>query len=224
NDRTTALSSLQGTIENDRTTALSSLQGTIENDRTTALSSLQGTIENDRATALNTASNNLIDNEIKRAAPPGTIAPFAGTNIPDGWLLCDGGAYGRTAYSELFQAIGTAWGTPDGSSFNVPDLRGIFLRGVDRGTGKDPDASARGAINSGGNAGNNVGSYQVDEFENHFHYMELYWGGWGDAPNFNHWVHPGDYTRGAGGRNSNSAGGSTETRPKNAYVNYIIKY
>ncbi|MCP4136799.1 MAG: tail fiber protein [bacterium] len=171
------------------------------------------------------ASESGIQDLRDKVSPPGTINPFAGDTVPEGWLLCDGQAYGRTEHSELFQAIGTAWGTPDGSRFNVPDLRGVFLRGVDRGTGKDPDAGSRGVINPGGNTGNNVGSYQVDEFESHFHYMELYWGGWDTAPNFNHWLATGgDRLRGYGGRNTDSAGGSTETRPKNAYVNYIIKY
>lgn len=61
----------------------------------------------------------------------GFIKPYAGTSIPDGYLLCDGSAVSRTAYPELFAAIGTVWGEGDGSStFNVPDLRGFFLRGV----------------------------------------------------------------------------------------------
>ncbi|MCP4135535.1 MAG: hypothetical protein GY754_31490, partial [bacterium] len=111
-----------------------------------------------------------IQNLKAKTSPPGTINPFAGENVPEGWLLCDGQAYGRTEYSELFQVIGTAWGSPDDSRFNVPDLQGVFLRGVDRGTGKDPDAGSRVAIMPRGNTGNNVGSYQDDVFQGHKHH------------------------------------------------------
>ena len=55
--------------------------------------------------------------------PAGSIIPFAGTNIPDGYLLCDGSAVSRTTYADLFAAIGTVYGSGDGSTtFNVPDL------------------------------------------------------------------------------------------------------
>ncbi|MCP4137461.1 MAG: hypothetical protein GY754_41220, partial [bacterium] len=104
-------------------------------------------------------------------SPVGSITPFAGSKekVPHGWLFCDGRSVSRSEYCELFQVVGIAWGSPDGDLFNVPDLRGVFLRGVDRGSGKDPGAGSRVAIMSGGNTGNNVGSYQVDEFESHNH-------------------------------------------------------
>jgi len=95
-------------------------------------------------------------------APTGTIVAFAGdvVNIPFGWMLCNGAAINRTTYSNLYNAIGTAWGIGDGSTtFNLPDLRGQFLRGVNLGSGNDPDALARTAVN-GGNSGDNVGSRQ----------------------------------------------------------------
>lgn len=63
-------------------------------------------------------------------AAVGSIALFAGAALPDGYLLCDGAALSRTVYSELFTAIGTAWGAGDGeNTFNIPDLRGKFIRG-----------------------------------------------------------------------------------------------
>lgn len=65
-----------------------------------------------------------------RNADVGFIKPFAGNTVPDGYLYCDGSAVSRTTYSELFAAIGTLYGAGDGSTtFNVPDLRGYFLRG-----------------------------------------------------------------------------------------------
>ena len=61
----------------------------------------------------------------------GFIKPYAGTSVPTGYLLCNGAAISRAQYPELFAAIGTTWGAGDGAStFNVPDLRGFFLRGV----------------------------------------------------------------------------------------------
>ena len=61
----------------------------------------------------------------------GFIKPYAGASVPTGYLLCNGAAISRAQYPELFAAIGTTWGAGDGSStFNVPDLRGYFLRGV----------------------------------------------------------------------------------------------
>lgn len=62
--------------------------------------------------------------------PAGTIAPFSGGTIPDGWKLCNGSAISRTTYSSLFATIGTSHGQGDGSTtFNLPDYRGQFLRG-----------------------------------------------------------------------------------------------
>lgn len=63
--------------------------------------------------------------------PVGTVIPFSGnTAIPDGYLLCNGAAVGRSAYSKLFEAIGTTYGSGDGfSTFNLPDLTDKFIEG-----------------------------------------------------------------------------------------------
>lgn len=59
------------------------------------------------------------------ATPKGVISMFGGAAAPTGWLLCNGAAISRTTYAALFTAIGTAYGTGDGSTtFNVPDLKG----------------------------------------------------------------------------------------------------
>lgn len=71
--------------------------------------------------------------------PPGAIMAFPTITPPDGWLVCDGAAISRTAYPDLFALIGTTWGVGDGvTTFNKPDLRGMFLRGFDAGRGVDP--------------------------------------------------------------------------------------
>jgi len=74
--------------------------------------------------------------------PAGTVHAFAGSvgSIPAGYLLCDGGAVNRSFYCNLFDAIGTTYGVGNGSTtFNLPDLRGEFIRGLDGGRGIDTD-------------------------------------------------------------------------------------
>ena len=64
--------------------------------------------------------------------PAGSLAPYAGTTEPTGWLFCYGQAVSRTTYAALFTAIGTTYGTGDGSTpFNLPDLRGRVIAGQD---------------------------------------------------------------------------------------------
>jgi hypothetical protein len=157
-------------------------------------------------------------------SPPGSIIAFGGGTTPGGWILCDGSAVSRTNYAQLFAAIGAAWGNGDGSTtFNVPDLRGMFLRGVNGGRNNgftDPDSAARTSANTGGNTGNAVGSVQLDIFGSHTH---TYRGGGSQ-------VNPGNPSAAGSGVQYTTADvpvtstGGNETRPKNAYVNYIIKY
>src|ERR1044071_1409110 len=93
--------------------------------------------------------------------PAGTIIAFGGKTIPQGWALCDGSAVDRTMHADLFIAIGINFGSGDGiSTFNLPDLRGRFIRGVDGGTGRDPDAARRSASGTGGPVGDVVGSLE----------------------------------------------------------------
>jgi microcystin-dependent protein len=153
--------------------------------------------------------------------PPGTVVAYMGlgTAVPAGWLLCDGKSYSRNApYDKLYAVIGSASGSADTANFNVPDLRGMFLRGVDGNAGRDLDSGTRTALIPGGNAGNQVGSFQADAFKSHTHTTNLL-GGWSTRyVNYN----------GSGGsygfqETASSATGGSETRPINTYVNYIIK-
>ena len=62
--------------------------------------------------------------------PAGAVMSFAMNSAPSGWLGADGSAVNRTTYADLFAAISTTYGTGNGSTtFNLPDLRGIFVRG-----------------------------------------------------------------------------------------------
>jgi microcystin-dependent protein len=77
----------------------------------------------------------------------GKISMFARSTAPSGYLKCNGAAISRTTYEALFSAIGTTFGAGDGSTtFNIPDLRGEFIRGWDDARGVD--------------AGRAFGSYQ----------------------------------------------------------------
>lgn len=107
----------------------------------------------------------------QNALPPGMIMAYAGSLIPVGWAVCDGSSLSRTAYPELFAVLGTSWGAASGSTFNLPDLRGMFLRGVDGGSGRDPDRNSRTAMATGGNTGDKVGTFQDDEFQSHNHQL-----------------------------------------------------
>lgn len=104
-----------------------------------------------------------------------------------------------------------------GLHFNVPYGNGQFLRGTDNGAGVDPDAALRTALQPGGNTGDLVGSAQADGFASHNHNSI-------GASSYN------GQTGGAGpvvqaniGPTGTSFTGGNETRPKNIYVNYIIK-
>ena len=64
--------------------------------------------------------------------PSGIVSAYAGTSASSGWLLCYGQAISRTTYADLFTAIGTTYGSGDGSTtFNLPDLRGRVVAGQD---------------------------------------------------------------------------------------------
>jgi microcystin-dependent protein len=79
------------------------------------------------------------------ALPAGAVSAFAMTTAPTGWLECDGSAVSRSTYSDLYAAIGIQFGPGDTvTTFNLPDLRGQFIRGWDNGRGLDPGRSFSG--------------------------------------------------------------------------------
>jgi phage-related tail fiber protein len=134
--------------------------------------------------------------------------------------MCDDTAISRTSYANLFASIGTAHGSGDGSTtFNLPDYRGRFLRGVDASAGNDPDKAGRTAMNTGGYGGNTVGSVQGNQFASHSHTVIA--GGAGFWPGDPSTFFPTNSTLGS---KQTLVNGGNETRPKNAYVNWIIKY
>lgn len=173
--------------------------------------------------------------------PAGLIQPFAGdtSEIPDGWLLCDGRTVSRTTYGRLFSTIKTNWGAGDGSTtFHLPDLRGRFLRGQDLNAGNDLDTAARTAVNTGGNTGGGVGSVQGDAIRNisgslgtrqDDHAPFTISSGPFSRTNSSGLVNFGASGSGTGSRTINFNASAVvptgaDNRPKNAYVVYIIKY
>ena len=179
--------------------------------------------------------------------PPGTISAYGGTSAPLGWLLCDGASVSRSTYPALFATIGLNYGNGGGNAtlFSVPDLRGMFLRGMSgtQGTSRDPDVAARTSLN-GGASGNNLGSNQgfAFQFSTHSHsfndaYLAAYPSvngggvtaggtsvrGWGVSGTVIEVSPEIQYILRTNTVSNVQLGTSTETRPSNIYVNYIIK-
>jgi microcystin-dependent protein len=153
------------------------------------------------------------------AYPPGIIMPFAGatSKIPAGWLLCDGTEYSRIEYRALYDAIGSNWGyNKSTGKFRVPDLRGYFLRGYVSGS------TDRNSLYTGGN-NSGVGSVQEDNFASHYH--EFKDRNWLDNDVY-HWGNNQQLVSDGLTNVSRTTGatGGSETRPRNVYVHYIIKY
>ena len=85
---------------------------------------------------------------LDQLVPPGSVQAYAGSVTPDGWLPCDGSPVVSTNYPRLFAAIGTTWGAgyTNGvqlGDFNLPDLCGMFLRGVSGTSTNDPGRAER---------------------------------------------------------------------------------
>lgn len=94
--------------------------------------------------------------EIANGVPAGSVFTFATSTVPSGYLECNGAAVSRSTYASLFASISTTWGTGDGSStFNLPDLRGQFVRGWDNSAGVD--------------SGRSFASSQSDQNKQHTH-------------------------------------------------------
>ncbi len=147
------------------------------------------------------------------AFPVGTVISylFPATNLPSGWLLCDGSTFDQTQYPELYRMLG--------NKNTLPDLRGYFLRGLDA-TGKvDPDGPHRAPQ-----------SVQQDSLARHGHtYARTAWY-MGELQGGNNKLTPKQVTNNAAtsdvdnflGNQPTSVDGDAETRPKNVAVNYLI--
>ena len=91
-----------------------------------------------------------------QGVPSGSVFCMAVATVPSGYLECNGAEISRTTYAALFAVIGTAYGTGNTTTtFNIPDLRGEFIRGLDLGRGVD--------------SGRNIAIVQLSQNKSHNH-------------------------------------------------------
>jgi microcystin-dependent protein len=142
-------------------TNIISLSGTVDSKFNSKFVPLSGgtmtgslTLNADPTSNLQSATKQYVDNFTSGVNGiagnfTGAVVAFAVNTPPAGWLACDGAALSTTGqYAKLFSVIQYAHGG-SGTVFNLPDLRGYFVRGVD--------------------AGRTFGSSQDDAFQGHYH-------------------------------------------------------
>jgi len=116
-------------------------------------------------------SGNLSFTALPQAVPTGSVHMMATTTAPSGYLKCNGTAISRTTYAALFAIIGTTHGAGDGSStFNVPDLRGEFVRGWDDSRGIDNGRNFGTSQSDNNKQHNHTASSTITD-PGHFHYI-----------------------------------------------------
>lgn len=161
----------------------------------------------------------------------GQIGFFTTSNANPGWLKANGAAVSRTTYSRLYARIGTTYGAGDGSTtFNVPDLRGLFPRCWDDGRGVYDPSRALGSVQDSANISHNHPITSTVTDPGHFHYsgINLYNPGGGDNSNYGSntgtAIYTGSATTGISVSSSSSNSGTTESRPWNMSLLACIKY
>ncbi len=168
---------------------------------------------------------NLIHNEITSLNPVGIISTYAGSTAPTGWLICDGSAVSRTTYADLFSAIGTTYGTGDGSTtFNLPNLKGKVPVGY--------NSSDSSFDTLGETGGEKTHTLTTSEMPSHNH-DGIYWG---NPPSYPISLNPGSSagykpnwegsSPGNSGIRTAYTGGDQAHNNLQPYIvlNYIIKY
>ena len=161
--------------------------------------------------------------------PAGSVTCFAHSSVPSGWLECNGANVSRSTYATLFAAIGTTWGTGDGSStFGLPDCRGEWVRGWDNSRGVDSGRSIA-TTQSDQNKSHTHSASVTDP--GHSHTVNQYGGNFGGSPGAQTFRsdHSGTSTAivqsaTTGISVSNGNQGGTEVRVRNIAMMYIIKY
>lgn len=166
------------------------------------------------------------------SVPVGAVMPYAGRLNNNqlkarGWSICDGESLNVSDFRPLFDAIGTSHGGDGNKTFRLPDLRGFFLRGRDPKGQVDPDAGGRLAAAPGGASGTAVGSVQPAATALPATPGKSFSTTLAHVPTTDHNAYGGtnaDMLRpGSTQTFLSSGGGDAETRPLNAYVNFIIQ-
>lgn len=188
-------------------------------------------------------ANNLSDVASASAAlsnifPSGIVVPFAGSSAPTGWTLCFGQAVSRSTFSTLFSAIGTTYGIGDGSTtFNLPDLRGRLIAGVDSMGGSAANLITNAVCGIAGTTLGAAGGNQALHGHTHTasvtdpgHVHSIIYGGDGAATgtlqrttnNFGT-VNTNSATTGITVSNTSTGAGSSQNVQPTMMLNYIIK-
>ncbi len=168
------------------------------------------------------------------AQPPG-LPPPDGIRRTDaieawGWMLCDGRELACAGYPLLFAALGRQYGGDENAAtFHLPDYRGYFLRAADNGAGIDPPPAGRTVPAGGSGTADQPGSIQQDAVQKHDHGYRAATsapGGGGGSGAIPGTV---DTLTDTGPVDQLPPATSTvrvaaETRAKNIYVHYLIKY
>ena len=151
---------VQGTLSASGAVSLGATTGTSFTGALDANSKVVANVATPVATS-DAANKSYVDTAAGALIPAGTVLAYAGygNTPPAGFYFCNGQSYSRTTDAELFAAIGSVYGAADGNSFNVPDYRGTFLRGRDGGRGKDPDSNR------------DIGSFQQDATQQWISYI-----------------------------------------------------
>ena len=189
------------------------------------------------ASSIKTDNKSLFNREV------GSISIWGGSqsDIPSGWVLCDGRELHKSTYNKLYSKISTYWNTDKGQGadfFRVPDLRGVFLRGANGSRNdefKDPEKDSRIRLETKSSHGSNeVGSFQMDAFQGHRHFKSASYVGGNDPTNNSiSWEGTAIRTNVISNEgliesyddNKKSYGVpkiSSESRGKNVYVHFII--
>ena len=160
----------------------------------------------------------------------GAVQSFASSSAPSGWLKANGAEVNRTSYAALFEIIGTTFGAGDGATtFNLPDLRGEFIRGWDDGRGVDSGrefASFQESDNKAhGHGMDSAGNHRHTFWGTHTSQSPIVWSDGrfglidtGGGPARNGMNYSGDHAH-----NIHSSGGS-EARPRSIALLFCIKY
>jgi microcystin-dependent protein len=158
--------------------------------------------------------------------PPGTLIFHCGSSAPPGYLKANGANISRSAYSALFNALGTTFGAGNGSTtFTLPDMRGEFPRGWDDGRGAD--------------SGRAFGTTQAEMINQHKHWVSgaafddgnMSTSGSSNTQDYGLAADAGSYSVddpnkifGRFTRNDPGFGSNNETRPRNIALLACIKY
>jgi microcystin-dependent protein len=156
-----------------------------------------------------------------QTVPTGTVSAFAGSAAPTGYALCDGSEVNRTTQAALFAVIGTTYGVGDGSTtFNLPDLRGRVVAGLDSADNVLNDTTSIDGTALGEVGGDDVHTLTEAQMPSHSHTANYQTGTGGSAyPGFD-----GSGDQVTSGQTSSTGGGQAHNNVQPTIIlNYIIK-